>query len=174
MGINIPGVAGALTRLLTGKAADVAAKVAKLGAVLLLVGSVAHCAGLTPKDKLDLASYSAQQTACVVANPKNKAAIDACRAAVRAKWCAQWAAQFDAAVCAPAVVHVAVAPVAVSAPVEASPVAAFVDDRNVHGLSDFTSLPFGGLNDSTCFLQHDHECPCRRKRMQSLFQMKSE
>jgi len=35
-------------------------------------------------------------------------------------------------------------------------VAAFVDDSNVHGLSDLTSLPFRGLNDSTCFLQRDH------------------
>src|SRR6266851_5323428 len=49
-------------------------------------------------------------------------------------------------------------------------VAPFVDDRNVHGMSDFTSLPFGGLNDFTCFLQRDHEYPFRRKGLQSPLQ----
>src|SRR5271154_1666794 len=35
-------------------------------------------------------------------------------------------------------------------------VAALVDDGDVHGLSDFTSLPFRGLNYSTRFFQGDH------------------
>jgi len=38
-------------------------------------------------------------------------------------------------------------------------VAAFVNDRNVHGMFDFNSLLFGGCDDSACFLQCDHHYP---------------
>ncbi len=57
------------------------------------------CSHLTTTDKTDVATYAGEQSACSAANPGDKAAIDACRAAVKAKWCAQWAGRFDAEVC---------------------------------------------------------------------------
>lgn len=96
-GVNLPGVANAVSRFLTG--AKVAAASTAAGAVLLLSVALGGCGGLTAQDKGDLAAYEAEQGACVAATPDNKAQIDACRAAVKAKWCAQWKARFDAGVC---------------------------------------------------------------------------
>lgn len=89
-GFNLPAFANAVTKLLTGGA--------KIVTMALMVGIVA-CAALTAEDKADLTAYEAQQSACIAANPGNKAAIDACRSAVKKDWCSRWASKFDAGVC---------------------------------------------------------------------------
>lgn len=61
--------------------------------------AIACGASLTNADKSDLLVYETQQEACIAANPGNRAAIDACRAEVRARWCKEWAGRFDAGVC---------------------------------------------------------------------------
>lgn len=65
---------------------------------LLLAVLLAGCGALTPQDKADLGEYSARQQACVAALA-TKAEIDACRASVKAEFCAKWAGRFDAGVC---------------------------------------------------------------------------
>ena len=64
------------------------------GAVYLLAGC-----RLTIQDRGELAQYEGQQGACIAASPHDRAAIDACRARVKADWCQQWKARFDAGVC---------------------------------------------------------------------------
>ena len=100
LGVNVPGVAGAISKLVTGGAAKAAAKeAAKAAGAAVVLLALVHCGAMTAQDKYEAATYSGEQDACVAATPTDKAAIDACRAKVRAKWCAQWAARFDAAVC---------------------------------------------------------------------------
>jgi hypothetical protein len=67
-----------------------------LGVVLPACSS---CSTLTTKDQQEVATYTAEQSACVAATPGDKAAIDSCRAAVKAKWCSAWAGRFDSGVC---------------------------------------------------------------------------
>lgn len=93
-GVNVPALVSALLRLLASIPAKAAAVV-----VFLLGFSYAACASLTAQDKGDLAQYEAQQGACIAANPHNQAAMDACRAQVKAQWCASWAARFDGGIC---------------------------------------------------------------------------
>lgn len=62
----------------------------------VLVAAFAVACGaaqLTPQDNSELAQYQAEQVACL-ANP-DKASIDACRAAVKAKWDHTWNQRFD-------------------------------------------------------------------------------
>ena len=66
----------------------------------LILLALCACAHLTTQDKLDLSEYTAAQDACIVAHKdEGKAAIDSCRAQVKADWCKQWAERFDAGVC---------------------------------------------------------------------------
>lgn len=66
---------------------------------LALAVSFVACAPLTAQDRAEVGSYEADQDACIAASPHDKAAIDACRARVKADYCAQWKARFDAGVC---------------------------------------------------------------------------
>lgn len=93
-GVNVPGLVNAALR--AAKSMPVKATAAVLA---LFAFSHVACAALSAQDKGDLAQYEAQQGACIAATPHDKAAIDACRAKVKAQWCAQWAARFDAGVC---------------------------------------------------------------------------
>jgi hypothetical protein len=72
-------------------------KRALVGLYAMVLVALAACSGskLTPQDEANLAAYSAQQSACVVAHAPDQTAIDACRAQVRAQWVAKWQAQFD-------------------------------------------------------------------------------
>jgi hypothetical protein len=90
-GVNVPGVVNAVTRLVTGQAV----KVAAVAAMVFFVA----CATITAQDRAEVGTYEGEQAACVVATPHDTAAIDACRAKVKAEWCAKWAARFDAGVC---------------------------------------------------------------------------
>src|SRR5271168_955080 len=54
-------------------------------------------------------------------------------------------------------------------------VAAFIDNRDVHGLVDFNRFVFRGADNLACFLQRNHRnprhykhCKCRSKQMQCL------
>jgi hypothetical protein len=97
-GVNVPGVANALARLLSREAVKVAVVATLIFAPL--VGLLTGCASLTAQDKTEVATYEGEQMACIAASPKDKTAIDACRAKVRAHWCADWSARFDGgAVC---------------------------------------------------------------------------
>lgn len=73
-------------------------KRAILGLFLMVLVALGACktSKLTTQDEANLATYSAQQSACVVAHAPDKAAIDACRAQVKAQWDARWAVQFGA------------------------------------------------------------------------------
>lgn len=52
--------------------------------------SVLGCgAALTARDTTDLAAYETEQDACIVATPHDRAAIDVCRAKVKAYWCSR-------------------------------------------------------------------------------------
>jgi hypothetical protein len=93
-GFNVPGVVKAVLNLLASKAGQA-------GSAAVLVLLLSSCHTLTTQDKTDLASYEAQQSACIAATPHDKVAVDACRAKVRAQWCADWKARFGQDVCAP-------------------------------------------------------------------------
>lgn len=75
----------------------------KLGLLVAVVLCLAACpttsTKLTTKDQTDVATYAGEQSACSLATPGDKAAIESCRAAVKARWCATWRASFDAEVC---------------------------------------------------------------------------
>lgn len=75
----------------------------KLCLLVAAVASLAACpttsTKLTTKDQTDVATYASEQSACSLATPSDKAAIDSCRAAVKAKWCTAWRGTFDAEVC---------------------------------------------------------------------------
>jgi hypothetical protein len=51
---------------------------------------------LTAQDRSELAEREGQESACIAAHAPDRGAIDVCRAAVKAKWDAKWAARFDA------------------------------------------------------------------------------
>ncbi len=53
------------------------------------------CAHLTSQDKAELATREGEEMACIAAHSGDGPAIDACRAAVKAKWDAAWNQRFD-------------------------------------------------------------------------------
>lgn len=71
----------------------------RIGVAIAMLVAIAGCTHLTKQDQSEIATYAGEQSACVAATPSDKAAIDSCRAAVKAKWCAQWADRFEAGVC---------------------------------------------------------------------------
>lgn len=67
--------------------------------ILVALPACSACSTLTAQDKQEVSTYTAEQSACVAATPNDQATIDACRAAVKAKWCGKWQGRFDAGVC---------------------------------------------------------------------------
>lgn len=67
--------------------------------IALVLPLALACGALTAQDRSELAVDTGEQDACVAATPHDRAAIDACRAKVKADWCASEAHRFDAGVC---------------------------------------------------------------------------
>jgi hypothetical protein len=60
------------------------------------LAAVAACAGhITPADSATIAAQTEEEAQCVESNKPDKSAIDRCRANVRARSDAYWAAHFD-------------------------------------------------------------------------------